>query len=96
MQSKTDNTQTTDLRMCVTCGKMGGTCRWVDDPVRCMRGQIEDLRTSVIAFGGPWAVKHAERSGLPRGHLLPVHYDCLSRAGARMDDFTRADIANAK
>lgn len=57
--------------------------------------EIDDLRTSVIAFGGPWAVEHAERSGLPRGHLHPVHYDCLARAGARMDDFTRAEIANA-
>lgn len=49
----------------------------------------EDLRTSVIAFGAPWAVKYAEEWGLPQKHLDPRHYDILKRAGARMDDFTR-------
>lgn len=43
----TDKPATTDLRMCVTCGKMGGTCRWVDDPVHCMREQLYELRDEV-------------------------------------------------
>lgn len=52
----------------------------------------DDLRTSVISFGAPWAVKHAMDFGLPRGTLYAVHYDILARAGARMDDFTRAAV----
>lgn len=36
-----------DARVCVTCGQMGGVCRWVDDPVICMRGQIAQLRQDV-------------------------------------------------
>lgn len=53
--------------------------------------EIADLRTSVIAFGGPWAVEHARDLGLPDGHLHPTHYDILARAGARMDDFVRGE-----
>lgn len=52
--------------------------------------EIEDLRASVVAFGGPWAVMHARTHGLPDGHLFGMHYDILERAGARMDDFTRS------
>lgn len=55
----------------------------------------DDLRTSVISFGAPWAVKHAMDFGLPRGTLYAVHYDILARAGARMDDFTRAAVLPA-
>ena len=38
--------------MCVTCQKMGGACRWTDDPVMCMRGQIDRLRSALQAVKG--------------------------------------------
>lgn len=56
---------------------------------RRQREEIEDLRLSVQAFCGPWAVQYARDHGLPEGHLFPCHYDILERAGARMVDFTR-------
>lgn len=62
--------------------------------VRDALAEIEDLRTSVIAFGAPWAVKYAEDWGLPPKHLDPRHYDILKRAGARMDDFIRGSETN--
>lgn len=55
-----------------------------------LKEERDDLRCSVIAFGGPWAVQYAHDHGLPPGHLHAVHYDLLARAGARMDNFTRA------
>lgn len=55
-----------------------------------LREEKADLKTSVIAFGAPWAVEHARNMGLPDGHLLAGHYDILKAAGARMDSFTRA------
>jgi hypothetical protein len=55
--------------------------------------EIADLKTSVIAFGVLWGIKYAQANGLPCGHLHPEHYDILARAGARMDDFTRAEVA---
>ena len=61
---------------------------------RAMAGENADLKTSVVAFGAPWAVDHARRIGLPDGHLAPHHYDILERAGARMADFTRAALAS--
>ena len=48
---------------------------------------------SVIAFGATAMHQWAQYHGLPRGHLHPEHYDILARAGARMDDFTRAEVA---
>jgi hypothetical protein len=32
-------------RICITCGKTGGACRWVDDVEHCMREQLTALRT---------------------------------------------------
>ena len=58
-----------------------------------LRVENDDLKSSVIAFCGPWAVKYARDFGLPDGHLMPTHYDILERAGARMDYFTRASLA---
>lgn len=65
---------------------------------RCaaLRRENADLKTSVIAFGAPYMVEFAKLMGLPRYHLYPNHYDILKDAGARMDDFTRTEIANAK
>jgi hypothetical protein len=56
--------------------------------------EIADLRTSVVAFGSAWAVDYAAKHGLPSGHLHPTHYDILRKAGARMDDFTRAALTD--
>ena len=61
--------------------------------VERLRVENDDLKSSVTAFCGPWAVKYARDSGLPDGHLMPTHYDILERAGARMDYFTRASLA---
>jgi hypothetical protein len=33
-----------DDRCCVTCGQKGGSCKWMDDPIVCMRQQLIDLR----------------------------------------------------
>lgn len=55
--------------------------------------EIEDLRCSVVAFGAPAMVEYANMHNLPRGHLHPQHYDILKRAGAWMDDFTRAEVS---
>jgi hypothetical protein len=60
-----------------------------------LRAEVQDLRISVITFGAPYAASYAEERGLPRGHLWPEHYDILARAGARMDDFTRAERETA-
>jgi Lar family restriction alleviation protein len=64
---------------------------------RAERAEAEndDLKLSVIAFCSPWAVEHAKKLGLHDRHLHPTHYDILARAGARMDDFTRADLTEA-
>ena len=57
-----------------------------------LRAEIADLKTSVVAFGAVWAVQYARDYGLPDNHLHPTHYDILLKAGARMDQFVRADI----
>jgi DNA-binding FrmR family transcriptional regulator len=36
-----------NLRMCVTCGKMGGVCRWTDDAQACMRRQLHAMREAL-------------------------------------------------
>lgn len=59
-----------------------------------MRAENKDLKSSVIAFGGPWAVEYAKSFGLAEGELHPTHYDILANAGARMDDFRRAALSN--
>jgi len=53
-----------------------------------LRAENEDLKQSVIAFLGPWAVKYAETHALDGLH--PTHYDILEKCGARMVDFKRA------
>lgn len=63
--------------------------------VQALVREIDDLRVSVIAFGGPWAVKYAEANKFPTKHLAPSHYDILKRAGARMDDFIRGSVESA-
>lgn len=30
--------------VCITCGKADGACRWIDDPIICMRRQLTALR----------------------------------------------------
>lgn len=54
-----------------------------------LREEVAELRTSVIAFGAPWAVAYAQQHGAPTGALHHRHYDILTAAGARMVDFTR-------
>lgn len=56
---------------------------------------LEDLKTSVVAFGAPHAVIYARDHGLPDGHIFRTHYDALKLAGGRMDDFTPVDDAAA-
>lgn len=89
-----DASKTTDQRMCVTCGKIGGTCRWTDDAEACMRKQLDELRTDVIAFCAPWAASYAADHGFPPNHLHPTHYDILAKCGARMTSFVRGEITN--
>ena len=57
-----------------------------------LRADLDDANSSVIAFGAIRAVEYAKSIGLPKDHLDPVHYDILEKAGARMDDFTRAAL----
>jgi hypothetical protein len=57
-----------------------------------LAAEVADLKISVIAFGATAMHQWAQYHGLPRGHLHPEHYDILARAGARMDDFTRAEV----
>lgn len=57
-----------------------------------LRGEVADLKASVIAFAGPAAVELAKAHGFPDGHLHPQHYDLLERCGARMDSFARAAL----
>jgi hypothetical protein len=59
---------------------------------RAQQAEIDDLKISVIAFCGLWAVEYAKDHGLPPGHLFPHHYDILERAGARMASFKRAEV----
>ncbi|MES2173831.1 MAG: hypothetical protein V4523_07775 [Pseudomonadota bacterium] len=54
-----------------------------------MRAEIADLKSSVVAFGAPWAVQYAKDFGLPANHIHATHYDILAKAGARMVDFIR-------
>lgn len=32
-------------RVCITCGKLGGACRWTDDAETCMRNQLQAARS---------------------------------------------------
>jgi len=56
-----------------------------------LREEIADLKSSVIAFGAPWAGQYARDFGFPPNHLHATHYDILEKAGARMDSFVRHD-----
>jgi len=67
--------------------------RTSDDALTSRDARIAMLEQDVIAFCAPWAVRYARDHGLPDGHLHPTHYDILERAGARMDDFTRAALS---
>jgi len=60
-----------------------------DEQLQAMQDEINDLRISVIAFGGPMMVAYAKDHGLPDGYLYSTHYDILKKAGARMTDFRR-------
>lgn len=51
-----------------------------------------DLKTSVVAFAGPWAAVYATLHGLGKNELHPVHYDLLKKCGARMVEFRRAAV----
>lgn len=64
------------------------------DEIERLRAEITGLRASLVAFAGPWAVRYAKDQGMPDGHLHPIHYDILAKAGARMDDFTRGEAPN--
>lgn len=61
----------------------------INDLVRTLLEEREELRWNVLAFCAPWAAKCAQDHGLPEGHLFAQHFDILERAGARMVDFTR-------
>jgi hypothetical protein len=65
---------------------------FAEETKRAQQAEIEDLRISVIAFCGLWAVQYAKDQGLPPWHLFPDHYDILERAGARMESFKRAEV----
>lgn len=36
--------------ICITCGKVGGTCRWTDDAERCMRVQLDKMRAALKGY----------------------------------------------
>lgn len=54
-----------------------------------LRNENAELKMTVIAFCGPWAVEQARAGGLTDGHLRAHHYDLLKDCGARMVDFVR-------
>lgn len=88
-----------------TCSWCHGTGKWNEEEqnraryethpvgtateITRLRAEVEELRTSVVAFGAPWAVRYAEQHGAPKGALHHRHYDILAAAGARMVEFTR-------
>jgi len=73
------------------CGMVHRTVEGSVSEIEMLRAEIADLKQTVIAFAGPWAVQYADQQGLPRDHLHAYHYDLLERCGARMANFTRAD-----
>lgn len=62
------------------------------DRLEQLEAENARLREQVVAYCAPVAANWAHGQGLPPGHLHPTHYDDLAAAGARMDDFTRADL----
>lgn len=60
--------------------------------IEALERERDEARALLIAFCGPHAATYAREFGFAPGELHPVHYDILERAGARMDDFRRADI----
>jgi hypothetical protein len=53
-------------------------------------GEIKDLKSWVITFLAPYAVQYSDAHGLDG--LYPTHYDMLEKCGARMVEFTRAEL----
>jgi hypothetical protein len=47
----TDKSQTAvrEDGICITCGKRGGSCQWIDDTEGCMRKQLEEMRAALPA-----------------------------------------------
>lgn len=92
---------TYDLRRAIS-GEGPRAYDWRDKPhrlvfdacreIEALRGEVADLKASVIAFAGPAAAELAKAHGFPDGHLHPQHYDLLERCGARMDSFARAAL----
>ena len=84
-----------DARRIARVPAIEGTIIEQAERIAALEAEISDLKTSVRAFGFPWAAEYASIIGLPDGHLHPGHYDILKAAGARMDAFTRAAIGDA-
>ena len=68
-------------------------CIEAADALLALKAEVEELRSTVVAFAGPWAVTYAKDYGLADGELHPTHYEILAKAGARMDDFRRAILS---
>lgn len=69
-------------------------CDKAADTITKLRAEVAEANETIIAFAGPWAQQYGRGLGLPAGHLHPTHYDILAKAGARMDDFTRAALGD--
>ena len=81
----------TDRNPLPYCLEHLGQLKGGQQEIERLRAENADLKNSVIAFCGPWAVQHARERGLPCGTLYALHYDILANAGARMADFKRGD-----
>jgi len=79
-----------DMR--ATGDKVAATLRALAAERDAMRAELADANNTIVTFAAPHAVRYAKEFGLPKGHLHPVHYDILARAGARMDSFIRAAL----
>jgi hypothetical protein len=61
-----------------------------DGSVIVPKDEYDELRQNVVAFLAPWAVRYQQDYRLDGLH--PLHFDILEKAGARMDDFKRANL----
>ena len=68
----------------------------VADYIDALEAENADLKSTAIAYVAIAAVEAARDWGLPKGHLLPHHYDLLAKHGARMVAFTRANLEAAQ
>lgn len=50
-------------RICITCGKLGGACRWTDDPTICMRAELDRLRAAFRIAGRCAGMTDADIAG---------------------------------